>query len=79
VTRKIARAAARIARGKETTLTLGNLEVRRDWGFAGDYVRAMWLMMFQDAPEDLVIGSGERALGGDVLRDCVSARWSELA
>jgi GDPmannose 4,6-dehydratase len=59
VTRKIARAAARIAQGKEKTLTLGNLEVRRDWGFAGDYVRAMWLMMFQDEPADLVIGTGE--------------------
>lgn len=59
VTRKIARGAARVARGLEQRLTLGNLDVRRDWGFAGDYVRAMWLMMFQDEPEDLVIGTGE--------------------
>ena len=59
VTRKIARTAARISRGLETELRLGNLEVRRDWGFAGDYVRAMWLMLFQDEPEDLVIGTGE--------------------
>jgi GDPmannose 4,6-dehydratase len=58
VTRKIARAAARIARRQQERLTLGNLDVRRDWGFAGDYVRAMWLMMFQDEPEDLVIGTG---------------------
>ena len=58
VSRKIAGAAARIARGVESTLTLGSLDVRRDWGFAGDYVRAMWLMMFQEEPEDLVIGTG---------------------
>ncbi|HEX6313282.1 MAG TPA: GDP-mannose 4,6-dehydratase [Gemmatimonadaceae bacterium] len=59
VTKKIARAAARIARGEERKLVLGKLDVRRDWGFAGDYVRAMWLMMFQEEPEDLVIGTGE--------------------
>jgi GDPmannose 4,6-dehydratase len=59
VTKKIARAAARIARGHERDLVLGRLDVRRDWGFAGDYVRAMWLMMFQEEPEDLVIGTGE--------------------
>ena len=58
VTRKIARAAARISQGQEKELRLGNLDVRRDWGFAGDYVRAMWLMLFQDEPEDLVIGTG---------------------
>jgi GDPmannose 4,6-dehydratase len=59
VTKKIARAAARIARGDERGLVLGKLDVRRDWGFAGDYVHAMWLMMFQEEPEDLVIGTGE--------------------
>src|SRR5688572_12365985 len=59
VTRKIARSAVRIAQGKEKELRLGNLDVRRDWGFAGDYVRAMWLMLFQDEPDDLVIGTGE--------------------
>ena len=58
VSQKIARAAVKISRGEESHLTLGNLEVRRDWGFAGDYVRAMWLMLFQDEPEDLVIGTG---------------------
>ena len=58
VTGKIARAAARIARKEQQGLTLGNVDVRRDWGFAGDYVRAMWLMLFQDEPEDLVIGTG---------------------
>lgn len=58
VTRKIARAAARIARGEQQELLLGNVDVRRDWGYAGDFVQAMWLMMFQDEPEDLVIGTG---------------------
>jgi len=58
VTGKIARAAARIAGGQERGVSLGNIGVRRDWGFAGDFVRAMWLMQFQDEPEDLVIGTG---------------------
>ena len=58
VSRKIVRAAVRIAHGRQQRLTLGNIDVRRDWGFAGDYVRAMWLMMFQEEPEDLVIGTG---------------------
>ncbi|HEX9562395.1 MAG TPA: GDP-mannose 4,6-dehydratase [Gemmatimonadaceae bacterium] len=58
VSRKITRGAARIARGEGRDLRLGNLRVRRDWGFAGDYVRAMWMMLQQDAPEDLVIGTG---------------------
>jgi len=59
VTGKIARAAARIASGQERGVSLGNIGVRRDWGFAGDYVHAMWLMQFQDEPQDLVIGTGE--------------------
>jgi GDPmannose 4,6-dehydratase len=59
VTRKITRAAARIKLGLQQKLYLGNLDARRDWGFAGDYVRAMWLMLQQDAPADLVIASGE--------------------
>ncbi|MGH9786365.1 MAG: GDP-mannose 4,6-dehydratase, partial [Terriglobia bacterium] len=58
VTKKIAAAAARIARGEGQKLVLGNLEVRRDWGFAGDYVKAMWSMLLQTEPEDLVIGTG---------------------
>jgi GDPmannose 4,6-dehydratase len=58
VSKKIVRSAARIARGEEQQLVLGNLDVRRDWGFAGDYVKAMWSMLFQTAPEDLVIGTG---------------------
>ncbi len=59
VTRKVTRAAARIKLGMLDKLYLGNLEARRDWGFAGDYVEAMWLMLQQDKPEDLVICTGE--------------------
>jgi GDPmannose 4,6-dehydratase len=59
VTRKVAQAAARIARGLQDELRLGNLEARRDWGFAGDYVEAMWLMLQQPEADDYVIGTGE--------------------
>jgi GDPmannose 4,6-dehydratase len=59
VTRKIARAAARISRGLENELILGNLESRRDWGRARDYVEAMWLMLRHDVPDDYVVATGE--------------------
>ena len=59
VTRKITRAAARIKLGLQDKLFLGNLEAKRDWGFAGDYVEAMWLMLQQDHPDDYVIATGE--------------------
>lgn len=59
VTRKISLAAARIAAGKAVDLRLGNLEASRDWGFAGDYARAMHLMLVRDEPKDFVIGTGE--------------------
>jgi len=59
VTRKITRAASRIKLGLQDRLYLGNLDARRDWGFAGDYVRAMWMMLQQDTPDDYVIGTGE--------------------
>jgi GDPmannose 4,6-dehydratase len=59
VTRKITRAVAHIKRGLQKKLYLGNLEARRDWGYAPDYVRAMWVMMQQDQPDDYVIGTGE--------------------
>jgi GDPmannose 4,6-dehydratase len=59
VTRKITLAAARIAAGKQKELRLGNLQARRDWGFTGDYVEAMRLMLQQDAPQDYVIGTGQ--------------------
>ena len=58
VTRKITHAAAQIKLGLLDTLALGNLDAQRDWGFAGDYVRAMWLMLQQETPNDYVIGSG---------------------
>lgn len=58
VTRKITRAVARIALGLQDTITLGNLDARRDWGFAGDYVEAMWLMLQQDEADDYVVATG---------------------
>ena len=59
VTRKISHGAAQIALGQATDLRLGNLDAKRDWGFAGDYVDAMWRMLQQDEPEDFVICTGE--------------------
>jgi GDPmannose 4,6-dehydratase len=59
VTRKIAKAAARIYLGRQDRLYLGNLDAWRDWGFAGDYVEAMWLMLQQDRPDDYVVATGE--------------------
>jgi GDPmannose 4,6-dehydratase len=59
VTRKITRAAGRIKEGLQDKLFLGNLEAKRDWGFAGDYVEAMWLMLQQDEPDDYVVATGE--------------------
>ncbi len=59
VTRKITHGVARIKLGLDRELRLGNLQAQRDWGFAGDYVRAMWLMLQQDEPDDYVVGTGE--------------------
>ena len=59
VTRKITRGLARILAGKDRKLFLGNLDAKRDWGFAGDYVEAMWLMLQQDEPDDYVIATGQ--------------------
>jgi len=59
VTRKIANGVARVKLGKQTHVELGNLESKRDWGYAKDYVEAMWLMLQQDQPEDFVIATGE--------------------
>jgi GDPmannose 4,6-dehydratase len=70
VTRKIARAAARVKLGLERELPLGNLEAQRDWGFAPDYVEAMWLMLQQDNPEDYVLATGRTHTVG---------RFAELA
>lgn len=70
VTRKITLAAARIKLGLQEKLYLGNLDSRRDWGFAGDYVEAMWLMLQQDAPDDYVIATGQSYTVREFL-DCV--------
>ena len=59
VTRKITRAAARIAKGNQDKLYLGNLNAKRDWGYAKDYVRMMWMMLQQDEPQDYVVATGE--------------------
>ena len=67
VTRKITRAAARIKLGLQDKLFLGNLEARRDWGFAGDYVEAMWLILQQDEPDEYVIATGETHSIGEFL------------
>ncbi len=67
VTRKITHAAARIQLGLQKELRLGNLDACRDWGFAGDYVEAMWLMLQQEKPDDFVIGTGVTTRVGDFV------------
>jgi GDPmannose 4,6-dehydratase len=67
VTRKITRAAARIRHGLESKVFLGNLDAKRDWGFAGDFVEAMWLMLQHDKPDDFVVATGESHTVREVL------------
>ena len=67
VTRKISNAVARISLGKQDKLILGSLEPKRDWGFSGDYVEAMWLMLQQEKPDDFVIATGETHSVGEFL------------
>ena len=74
VTRKITRAVARIERGLQDKLYLGNLDARRDWGYAPEYVEAMWLMMQQDEPEDFVIATGQ----SDSVQDFVEAAFGSV-
>ena len=74
VTRKITRAVARIKLGLQEKLYLGNLEARRDWGYAPDYIEAMWLMLQQDAPEDYVVATGE----SHSVREFVEAAFSYM-
>jgi GDPmannose 4,6-dehydratase len=74
VTRKITRAAGRIKVGLQDKLFLGNLEARRDWGFAGDYVEAMWMMLQQDKPCDFVVASGE----SHTVREFLHSAFSHL-
>ena len=74
VTRKVTRAVGRITLGLQEKLYLGNLDAKRDWGFAGDYVETMWMMLQQDEPEDFVIATGE----AHSVRDFVEAAFSRL-
>jgi GDPmannose 4,6-dehydratase len=78
VTRKITRALCRIKAGLQEKLYLGNLESRRDWGFAGDYVEAMWLMLQQAAPDDYVVATGEAHSVAEFLDEasaCLGLDW----
>lgn len=80
VTRKITRAAARIKAGRQEKLVLGNLDARRDWGYAKEYVEAMWLMLQQDAPDDYVIATGETHSVREFLDEafaCVNLDWHD--
>ena len=80
VTRKITYAIASILKGKQKKLYLGNLDAKRDWGFAGDYVEAMWLMMQQDTPDDYVIATGETYSVRDFLEEAfghVNLKWQD--
>ncbi len=74
VTRKITHAAARISLGKQDKLELGNLDAKRDWGFAGDYVEAMWLMLQQEKPDDYVIATGEM----HSVQECVELAFAAV-
>ncbi|MGG0485198.1 GDP-mannose 4,6-dehydratase [Priestia aryabhattai] len=80
VTRKVTDAVARIKLGLQDELRLGNLDARRDWGFAGDYVKAMWLMLQQDNPDDYVISTGETHTVQELVEiafGCVGLDWKE--
>jgi len=80
VTRKITRALARIKLGLEKKLYLGNLNAKRDWGYAGDYAEAMWLMLQQDEPDDYVVATGESHSVKEFLEEafsCAGLDWRE--
>ena len=80
VTRKITRAVARIVAGKQQKLYMGNLDSKRDWGYAKDYVKAMWLMLQQDQPDDYVIATGETHSVReflDIAFGCVNLDWQD--
>ena len=80
VTRKITDAVARIKLGVQEKLRLGNLGAKRDWGFAGDYVRAMWLMLQQDQPDDYVVATGEQHSVRELVElafACVDLDWEK--
>ncbi|AIC96101.1 GDP-mannose 4,6-dehydratase [Shouchella lehensis] len=80
VTRKVTDAAARIKLGLQHELRMGNLDAKRDWGFAGDYVKAMWLMLQQEKPDDFVISTGETHTVEELVQiafDYVDLDWKE--
>jgi GDPmannose 4,6-dehydratase len=80
VSRKVTDGVARIKVGQANELRLGNLDAQRDWGFAGDYVKAMWLMLQQDRPDDFVIATGQTHSVRDLVRvafDCVGLDWQK--
>jgi GDPmannose 4,6-dehydratase len=80
VTRKITRGLARILAGKDKKIYLGNLDAKRDWGYAKDYVEAMWLMLQQDQPDDYVIATGETWRVSDFLAEAfsvVNLNWQD--
>ena len=80
VTRKITRAATRIKLGLQEKLYLGNLDAKRDWGYAGDYVEAMWLMLQQDKPDDFVVATGETHSVREFLEEvfsCLDMDWQK--
>jgi len=80
VTRKITDAVARIHHGHQKKLKLGNLDAQRDWGFSGDYVRAMWMMLQHDTPDDYVIATGEKHTVREFLQHAfnhVNLNWED--
>lgn len=80
VTRKVTNAVAKIKLGLSNELRLGNLDAKRDWGFAGDYVKAMWLVLQQDEPEDYVIATGATHSVKDLVQiafDYVNLNWED--
>lgn len=80
VTQKIVKAACRIAVGANETLYLGNLEIQRDWGWAPEYVEAMWLMLQQEKPDDFVIATGKTCQLKEFVRlvfECVNLNWED--
>jgi len=80
VTRKVTNTAVKIKLGLSNELRLGNLDAKRDWGFAGDYARAMWLMLQQDKPDDYVISTGITHSVRDLVKiafDCVNLNWKD--
>ncbi|MBE7550637.1 MAG: GDP-mannose 4,6-dehydratase [Anaerolineales bacterium] len=80
VTHKVTYAAARIKLGLQNEVRLGNLDARRDWGYAGDYVQAMWLMLQQDKPDDYVVATGETHSVRELCQvafDCIGLNWED--